>query len=215
MKDRFAEDRKLMIENLKLEGISDKKILEAFQKVPREQFAPPKFRKLCFYQPVPIPPARLNLVMSEPIVHAKQLLGLDLEEGNKVLEIGFGSGILLAYIAELVGKNGEVYGIEVVKETFEFGKKNLQRTDYAKHVKIFNADGSKGLPQFAPYDRIVSSAWVYEVPKEWIEQVRDEGIIVAPIGVHHAYQDLVAIKKTKKGLTRKSLGGVVFVELQK
>jgi len=140
---------------------------------------------------------------------------LKLKKGDKVLEIGAGSGILLAYMKEVVGEKGQVFGTEIIKETYEFAKENLKKSGYDKKVRLFHTDGSKGLPGFAPFDKIISSASSPEnIPKPWIEQVKVGGIIVTPIGPEGGYQDLYYFEKKKDGkLIKKNLGSVLFVNL--
>jgi protein-L-isoaspartate(D-aspartate) O-methyltransferase len=140
---------------------------------------------------------------------------LKLKQGDKVLEVGAGSGILLAYIKEVVGPRGKVFGIENIPEVFEFAKKNLEKSNYVEKVKLVLGDGSKGLPEDAPFDKIVCSATCPEIPKPWIKQIKPGGIIVSPIGEPYGHQELVYLEKTKKGkIIRKNLGGVIFVPLK-
>jgi protein-L-isoaspartate(D-aspartate) O-methyltransferase len=145
-------------------------------------------------------------------MHAIFMAALKLKKGDKVLEVGFGSGILLAYMREVVGKRGKVIGIEIVPEAFEFGKKNLAKAGY-KDIKLVLGDGSLGLSEEAPFDKIISSASCPQIPKPWIEQLKPGGIIVSPVGPE-GYQELVYLEKTKEGkIIRKNLGPVIFVRL--
>lgn len=148
-------------------------------------------------------------------MHAIFLEALKLRPGDKVLEIGAGSGILLAYIKEIVGEKGKVYGIEILPAAYEFAMENLKKTGYDKKVKLVLGDGSLGLPRFAPYDKILSSASSPpKIPKPWIEQLKAGGIIVTPVGPATGNQFLIYLEKTKEGkIIRKSLGSVVFVPL--
>jgi protein-L-isoaspartate(D-aspartate) O-methyltransferase len=147
-------------------------------------------------------------------MHAIFLSALKLKPGDKVLEIGAGSGILLAYMKEIVGKKGKVFGIEIVRETYEFAKKNLKKTGYWNKVKLILGDGSKGLPKFAPFDKIISSASpTRDIPKAWLYQLKLGGILVTPMGPVYS-QELVYLEKTKEGkIVKKNLGPVIFVEL--
>jgi protein-L-isoaspartate(D-aspartate) O-methyltransferase len=101
-------------------------------------------------------------------------------DGNKVLDIGFGSGWTTALLAEIVGAKGQVYAIEIIKEIFEFGKKNIEKYNF-KNIKYFNQDGSQGLSEYAPFDKILASAAVDQVPLPLKEQLKINGILVLPV----------------------------------
>lgn len=181
------------------------------QKVPRELFVPKEFYNQVYSDtPLPIPGGQ---TISAPHMHVIVLSELKLKKGERVLEVGSGSGILLAYIYEFVGKKGKVIGIEFNKETYDFGKGNLKRAGY-DDVLVLNADGSMGYPKFAPYDKIVISAAAPGIPKPLIEQLKTNGIMLAVIGSSH-YQTLIKIRKTKSGkLIKRKLLDVVFVPLK-
>lgn len=210
----FEQIRKELVKRFENQGyIKYPAVKKAMLKVKREDFVAEEYKSAAYEDtPLPIPPG--NVFMSAPHMHATFLSAAMLKPGDKVLEIGAGSGILLAYIREIIGPKGLVVGTEIIRETFEFAKKNLEKTGY-KDVVLLNIDGSKGVEKYAPYDKIISSASVTkEIPKVWIEQLKPNGILLTPIGRQIANQELWWIKKTKKGLQRKPLGGVVFVELQ-
>ena len=147
-------------------------------------------------------------------MHAIMLSASKLEEGNKVLEIGAGSGILLAYAKEVVGAKGKVFGIEINKEAFNFAKQNLKISGYDKKVKLILGDGSLGLPSYSPYDNIISSASCEEIPKAWLEQLREGGTLITPIGHSSKRQELLYVEKNQGKLIKKEIGGVVFVNLK-
>lgn len=205
--------RKETIQFLKNSGyIKSPAIERAMLKVRREDFILPEYRAEAYSNaPLPIPG---GVTISAEHMHAIFLSALNLEPGEKVLEIGAGSGILLAYIKEIVGKEGKVFGVEIIPETYEFAKKNLRKAGYLNKVKLILGDASKGLLEFAPYDKIISSASpVKRIPGPWINQLKPGGILVTPLGPT-PYQDLIYLEKTKYGKTvRKNLGQVVFVEL--
>jgi len=205
--------RKDVVEHLERMGyIKDPKIKRAMLKVKRESFVLSDY-KLDAYVDTPLPiPGKQTI--SAPHMHAIFMSALKLKSGDKVLEIGAGSGILLAYMKEVVGKKGKVFGIEIVPEAYKFAKKNLKKAKYDKEVKLILGDGSKGLPKEAPFDKIIVSAACPEIPKTLIKQLKRGGILVAPIGGLSGGQDLIYIEKTKKGkIIRKNLGGVIFVPL--
>lgn len=209
----FQEQRAEMVEHLKnIEYVKSKDVERAMLKVKREKFVWDKYKSEAYADtPLPIPG---GVTISAPHMHAIFMSALKLKTGDKVLEVGAGSGILLAYMKEVVGSKGEVYGIEVIEEVYEFAESNLQRTGYGKKVKLILGDGSKGLPKYAPYDKIVSGASAPKIPNPWIEQLKPGGIIVSPVGPTHGTQDLIYLEKTKKGkIVSKNLGGVIFVPL--
>jgi protein-L-isoaspartate(D-aspartate) O-methyltransferase len=139
---------------------------------------------------------------------------VELGKGDNMLEVGFGSGILLAYAYEVVGKEGKVVGIEVVPETYEFGVQNLKKTGYATKVKTVLGDGSKGLPKEAPFDKIIVSAAAPKVFDAWVDQLKPGGRLAVPVGEWCGYQELILIKKSKEGWVQtEKLGPVSFVPL--
>lgn len=212
MTENFEKQRKLVINNLEKMGyIKDKKIKKAMLKVKREEFVDLEYKKDAYIDtPLPIPG---GVTISAPHMHAIFLSALKLKAGDKFLEVGAGSGVVLAYAKELVSDEGEVIGIEYVPETYEFAKNNLKKTGYDKKVKLILGDGSKGLPEEAPFDKILMSASCPEIPPPLIEQLKPGGILVAPVG--RLEQELVCIEKTKDGkIIRKNLGGVIFLLLK-
>jgi len=213
-KKDFEEERKHVVENLKKMGyIKDKRIERSMLKVKREEFVESKNRENAYIDmPLPIPGEAATI--SAPHMHAICLSALKLKPGDKFLEIGSGSGIFQAYAREILGKEGKTIGIEIDPETYSFGKKNLERTGYID-VKFVLGDGSKGLPEEAPFDKILISAACPDIPKPLIEQLKPSGVIVAVVGSGYGNQELVYMKKLKSGeITRKDILPVVFVTLK-
>ncbi len=209
----FEKQHSELVNHLKAMGYAKSKAIErAMLKVKREQFVWVTYKDDAYSDtPLPIPG---EVTISAPHMHAIFMSALKLKAGDKVLEIGAGSGILLAYMKEVVGSKGKVYGVEIIKETYEFARKNLQKAGYGRKVKLVLGDGSKGLPKYTPYDKIVSGASAPKIPKPWIDQLNPGGIIVTPVGPTYGSQDLIYLEKTKKGkIIRKNLGGVIFVPL--
>jgi len=187
-------------------------VKRAMFKVKREDFVSPEYKATAYSNtPLPIPG---GVTISAEHMHAIFLSALKLKLGDRVLEIGAGSGILLAYMKEIVGEKGKVFGIEIIPETYEFAKKNLKKTGYWNKIKLILGDGSSGLPKFAPFDKIISSASpVGKIPKAWLDQLKPEGILVTPLGPTYS-QDLIYLEKAKDGkIIKKNLGPVVFIEL--
>lgn len=212
-KEGFAKQRESVVNSLVIRGyIKDPAIKRAMLKVKREDFVAPECKDASYVDtPLPIPG---SVTISAPHMHAIFMEVLKLKAGDKVLEVGAGSGILLAYMKEVVGPKGKIYGVEIIKETYEFAKKNLEKAGYGKKIKLVLGDGSLGLSKYAPYDKIICSASCPEVPKPWIEQLKIGGLIATPVGPPYAGQDLIVIRKISKDkVEREEWGGVIFVPL--
>ena len=153
-------------------------IAKAFQEVRRADFLPQEVQELASLDTaLPIGQGQTS---SQPTVVAFMLGKLAAKEGEKVLDIGAGSGWTSALLSHIVGSKGKVVGIELVPELAECAKENLAAR---KNVLFFCADGSKGYPPEALYDHILVSAALHkkELPKAWKEQLKDKGNIVVPI----------------------------------
>lgn len=145
---------------------------------------------------------------------------LQLEVGNKVCEVGAGSGWHAATIAELVAPSGaprSEYGhvctIEIVQGLADFARKNIMKAGYGDRVTIINGDGSLGFPEKAPYDRILVTAAAPDIPKPLIDQLKSGGIMLIPVGSASLFQNLLKITKTDGKIKQENLGGVAFVPL--
>jgi protein-L-isoaspartate(D-aspartate) O-methyltransferase len=145
---------------------------------------------------------------------------LQLEVGNKVLEVGAGSGWHAATIAELVAPSGaprseygHVYTVEIVQELADFARKNIMKAGYGDRVTIVSGDGSLGFPEKAPYDRILVTAAAPDIPKPLIDQLKSGGIMLIPVGSPSLFQNLIKITKTNGKTKEENLGGVAFVPL--
>jgi protein-L-isoaspartate(D-aspartate) O-methyltransferase len=215
--DEFEKQRKKLIVNLVANGyIKTEQVKRAMMKVNRELFVTAEYKTVAYQDiPLPIPSNFESATISQPTVHAMALEGLKLKKGEKVLEIGSGSGILLAYIKEIVGKTGEVFGIEIDKKTCEFAKDNLKNSGYDKKVKLVLGDGSLGLQEKVIFDKIAISAASPSLPEPIRKQVRIGGIIVAVIGTSQYNQELLQFEKNDdETFSKKNLGGVIFVSLR-
>jgi len=145
---------------------------------------------------------------------------LQLEIGNKVLEVGAGSGWHAATIAELVAPSGaprseygHVYTVEIVQGLADFARKNIMKAGYGDRVTIVNADGSTGYPEKAPYDRTLVTAAAPDIPKPLIDELKSGGIMLIPVGSASLFQNLVKVSKTDGRIRQENLGGVAFVPL--
>ena len=145
---------------------------------------------------------------------------LELEVGHKVLEVGGGSGWHAATVAEIVApsdipkeKWGHVYTIERISSLAAFAKDNIEKAGYDNRVTIIHQDGTLGYPEEAPYDCIFVAAAGPEVPKPLLQQLREGGILLVPVGGAQFYQTLVRVRKKDGKIVEENLGGVAFVPL--
>ena len=195
-----------LLNSLREKGFSEK-ILDAFSKVKREDFIPKNIKAMA-YEDTALPIGH-GQTISQPYTISVMLSLLDLKRGQKVLEIGSGCGYVLALLSEIVGEQGKVYGLEVVKELAEKSKKNLGKYD---NIKVYNRNGSKGLPEKAPFDSIIISAAMRNIPEEIMSQLKNRGILVAPKGSRFE-QEIIAIQRKSSSEFEmiKRLPGFVFV----
>lgn len=202
-----------MILNLQSSGyIKSPAVKRAMLKVLRELFVPEEYHGQAYDDtPLPIPGGQ---TISAPHMHAITLSELKLKHGDKVMEIGAGSGILLAYIREMVGNKGKVVGIEINKDAYKFGKRNLDEAGY-KDIVLIRGNGSFGCQQYAPYDKIIVSAASPDIPKPLVEQLKTNGIILIVVGSPEGEQNLIKVRKMTSGkLIKKEILPVIFVPLR-
>jgi protein-L-isoaspartate(D-aspartate) O-methyltransferase len=190
-----------------LEEIADQKVISAMSKVKRELFLP---ETLCSraYDDTPLP-IGLCQTISAPHMVAIMCSILDLEPGMTVLEVGGGSGYHAAVMAELVGPAGHVYSVERMPELAELARENLKRAGIG-NVTVILADGSLGLLEHAPYDRISVAATAPDVPEPLKQQLKPGGKMVIPVG--RDYQELYLVTR-KNGFSVERKMGVIFVPL--
>lgn len=195
-----------LLESLKKAKIPEK-IIEAFSKVKREDFLPDEIKSMAYTDNAL--PIGYNQTISQPYTIGIMLSLMNLKKNQKVLEIGSGSGYVLALISEIVGENGRVYGVEVIRNLADKSVKTLKSY---RNVSIRNINGKDGLPESAPFDKILISAALQEIPKTILSQLVDGGILVAPLGQFNQ-QSLVAIKRSKDYFFKlKEIPGFVFVK---
>ena len=168
--------RNQLVKIIKAKGIKNKKVLDAISKVPRHLFMDSGFIDFAYKdQAFPI---AANQTISQPYTVAFQTELLEIEEGDKVLEIGTGSGYQTAVLITL---KAEVYSIERQKELYEKARKYLPKIGYVAK-KLSFGDGYKGWPAFAPFDKILVTAGAPEVPKALLSQLKIGGRLVIPVG---------------------------------
>jgi protein-L-isoaspartate(D-aspartate) O-methyltransferase len=189
-------------------GITDAAILDAFRTVPREEFVDKKQRRWAYDDhPLPI---EAGQTISQPYIVALMIEAASIRSGDKVLEVGAGSGYAAAVISRIAGK---VVGIERQHELVEVASGRLHCLGY-DNVQIVEGDGTRGWAEEAPFDAILAAASGSHVPKPLIDQLAPGGRLVMPIGNPGSVQELVKVTKHVDGTTtRENLGGVRFVPL--
>ena len=208
----FEEGRRELVERLIWWGyLKKKECIEAFEAVPRHEFVPAHLTEHAYSdQPLPIGHGQ---TISAPSMIAIMLESLDVRRGDRVLEIGTGSGYNAALMAEIVGKEGEVFSIERIAALAEFGKSNLTRTGWGR-VKVMVGDGTCGYEGGAPWDRILVTACTPELPGPLIKQLKVGGKLGAPVGAHYMSQTWTVGEKVGKNELRvREFGGCSFVPL--
>ena len=196
-------DKQQLLESLKYNGFHEK-IINAFAKVKREDFIPEQYQNLA-YEDIALPLEQVATI-SQPytIAFMLNLLELQPNKNQKILEIGSGSGYVLALISAII-KKGKIYGVEIINS---LAKKSKQLLKKDKKIKILNKDGSNGLPDKAPFDRILISASANEIPSDLYQQLKNNGILVAPVR-----DSIFQIRKKNKKIEIKEFPGFVFVPL--
>ena len=184
----------------------DERIEKAFASVERAKFMPAGVQHLAGHdQPAPI---GYGQTISQPYTVRLMLRWLDPQPGDKVLDIGSGSGWTTALLAHLVGPNGKVYAVERIPELVEFGRANVERFGI-KNTYFSTAGEELGWPQKGPFDRILVSASADEFPEELMDQLKISGKLVIPV-----HGDILEITKTpKKGRDVRKHPGFIFVPL--
>lgn len=173
----YAKQREEMVENqLKRRGITDERVLKAFEEVRRELFVPENLKSMAYRdQPLPI---GYSQTISQPYIVAKMTKMLEVEKNSKILEIGTGSGYQAAILSKL---GSRVYTMERIGELRRNAKENLNKHKI-KNVQVVQGDGTIGLSQYEPFDRIIVTAASPAVPDILIDQLANNGIMVIPVG---------------------------------
>jgi protein-L-isoaspartate(D-aspartate) O-methyltransferase len=191
-----------------LRGGVGNRVVEAMANTPRELFVPENIRHMA-YQDHPLP-IGWGQTISAPHMVAIMCDVLDLQEGMKVLDVGTGSGYHAAVMANMVGPEGHVYSVERIPELVAVARHNLKEAEIA-NVTVVEGDGTLGIPEHAPYDRINVAATAPEVPQPLKDQLKVGGKLVIPVGT--CYQELLLVTRTEEDFQVEHRGGVVFVPL--
>ena len=186
------------------------KIIDAFRKVHRRDFLPDEMKE-DYLEDIPLS-ISYGQTISQPLTVAFMLELLQPEEGDKVLDVGSGSAWTTALLAYIVGEEGKVYAIERIPQLKSFGEDNLKKYAF-KNIEVFCGDGTRGLSEFSPFDKIqVAAAAKKGVPEPLLEQLEIGGRIVIPVG--EGSQDMILLtKKTKDEFEEKKFPGFQFVPL--
>ena len=203
----FATEREAMVRSqIEARGVRDSAVLAALRRVPRHEFVPAEVRPQA-YADHPLPIGERQTI-SQPYIVGFMTELLQVKPGQRVLEIGTGSGYQAAVLAEL---GADVYTIEIVEKLAATARAVLQRLGYEK-VRVRAGDGYQGWPDAAPFDRIIVTAAPPQVPQPLIDQLKPGGRLVVPEGVQD--QDLVLYTKTSDGkLQRERVLPVRFVPM--
>ena len=211
--NEFLEEREKKVKWLIQEGfLRSESIIKAMLKVPREEFIPEHYRDYAYLEvPFPLPgrEATISCPHSYPLFYE----ALGLKEGEKLLEVGTGSGYGAALAKEIVGSSGKVVTIEIDEDTLSFAEQNMKKLGY--DVDLIHGDGSLGHAPEAPYDKICITASCPEVPSPLIQQLKQQGRLITPVGAPESTQDLILVEKSVDGtLTRKFIIQVLYVPLK-
>ena len=200
--------RKKLIDGLKIKGIRNEKVLEAIGKVPRHLFMESTFIQFAYKdQAFPIGAGQ---TISQPFTVAVQTQLLEIEKGDKVLEVGTGSGYQAAVLLEMGAK---VFTIERQKELYMKVHKFLPEIGY--NPACFFGDGYKGLPNFAPFDKIIVTAGATSIPEDLKQQLAINGRLVIPVGNEHRQEMNVITRISGNEFRNEKHGDFVFVPLLK
>ncbi len=198
--------RKKLVETICKKGIEDEKILDAIENIPRHLFMDSSFLEFA-YQDKPFPIGS-GQTISQPYTVAFQTELLEIKKGDKVLEIGTGSGYQACVLVELGAK---VYTIERQKKLYQRTKEFLPSLGY--RIKCFYGDGFKGVPAFKPYDKIIITAGAPHIPEELVNQLKVGGIMVIPEGRGEIQIMKKIIKTSEKDYKSEDYGTFRFVPL--
>jgi len=179
--------------------------IKAFQSIRREDYISEKLKQMA-YDDLPLPLLR-GKTISQPTTVMMMISALYLQPGEKIFEVGTGSGYHASIIAKLV-EPGQVITTEIMPELVVFSRQNIERAGIT-NIQVFEEDGSKGMPSKAPFDKIIITAACKEFPKELIEQLKPDGLIIGPVGDRNV-QEMVLGTKDNDKLRLKFLGQFIF-----
>ncbi len=205
-KDSYMPKREQMVEyQIISRGVKDERVLKAMREVPRHEFVPDRVKTFA-YEDHPLPIGE-NQTISQPYIVAFMTELLELKGNEKILELGSGSGYQAAILSRV---SGEVYTIEIIEPLAERARKTLEDLGFS-NVHVKRADGFNGWPEEAPFDRIIITFAVPEIPPPLIQQLAEGGILVAPEGDWH--QEIVILRKENGKIKKERSIPVRFVPM--
>ncbi len=203
-----AERKMQFLFALRSKGVTDSRVLTAMEKVDRADFVPGGLFADRTYEDMPLPIA-CGQTISQPSVVGLMTQALNVQPRDKVLEIGTGSGYQAAILSQLARR---VYTVERHKRLVKEAEAVFERLNLS-NVTVLTADGSRGLPEQAPFDRIIVTAAAEDPPGPLLAQLREGGIMVVPVGQSDAVQSLIKVTRTPEGFEYDELRPVRFVPL--
>jgi protein-L-isoaspartate(D-aspartate) O-methyltransferase len=205
-------EREQKVQALLAQGLlRSERIRAALLKVAREDFLHSLYRDYAYWEvPLPLPGemATISCPHSYPLFYEP----LGLQEGQKFLEIGLGSGYGAALAREIVGQTGLVVSMDIDPVTFEFARSKLEAAGY-RDIVLVQGDGGLGHPELAPYDRICLTAACSQIPSPLLKQLKSGGRLIAPV-VEHGCQNLTLVEKRADGISNEVLCEVLYVPLR-
>lgn len=192
---------------LRKRGITDQAVLRAMEEVPRGEFVQPDYTNLAYSDHAL--PIACGQTISQPYVVAYMTEQLGLKREHRILEVGTGSGYQAAVLSRLAR---EVVSIERFRTLADTARERLRRLGY-NNVEVVVGDGFAGVPEKAPYDRIVVTAAAEKLPQALVDQLGEGGVMLLPLGPHEGTQHIIKVTKTSTGLEREELLPVRFVPL--
>jgi len=206
----FEEENNRLIGHIKFLGyLKSPELEKALIEAPRHLFVPERLKPFA-YKDIPLMIDR-GQTISQPSTVVVMTETLEVKRGQKILEIGTGSGWQSALLSKLVGEKGFVYTVEIIPELVKFAKDNLKKLRI-KNIKVIKGDGSLGLKKHSPYDRIIVTAACPDIPEPLIEQLKLRGIMVIPVGNVYL-QAMFVVRKLKNRIEKRSIGPFMFVPL--
>jgi len=206
--EQYDQERQLMVEKQIIQrGVVDPQLLDAMLKVPRHLFVPENLTSSA-YSDMPLP-IGYGQTISQPYIVALMTESLQLKKGFKVLEVGTGSGYQAAVLAEI---GCVVFSVEVIKILADTAQERLNRLGYPE-ISVRWGDGYFGWEEEAPFDSIIVTCAIDHVPPPLIEQLKEGGKMVIPVGPPYSLQTLWLFIKENGQLTSENLGGAIFVPL--
>lgn len=207
MSDALSEQKMRFMFALRSKGVTDSRVLTAMETIDRGQFVRGLFAERA-YEDTPLPIA-CGQTISQPSVVGLMTQALDVTPRDKVLEVGTGSGYQAAILSQLARR---VYTVERHRRLVAEAKTLFQQMDLS-NVTAFTADGSHGLPDQAPFDRIILTAAAEDAPGPLLAQLKVSGIMVLPVGQSDAVQSMIKVTRTEDGFDYQELRPVRFVPL--